>query len=117
MDVVKQVVEYWVKLIVQQPVYSSRMSTVNENMGVNDEHEPTEAQELVLDIFKIEQRERDESRMTPGLLRERIREHADRDESRQTVNYALQRLTDAGWVRKIASGLYEYNTDPRNTDT
>ena len=32
---------------------------------------------------------------------------------KQTVEYQLRRLRDAGWIRNIARGLYEFVEDPR----
>lgn len=82
-------------------------------MPINDGHEPGAAEERVLDVFKRERAEHNENRMTPVLIRERL----DEDASRQNINYALSQLTAAGWVRRIADGLYEFNRDPREKST
>lgn len=89
------------------------MSTAVESMTVNEDHAPSEAQEAVLRAFKHDMETFGESRMTPQLIRRRLDELGS-DQSKQNVNYALSTLTAAGWVRKIADGLYEFVEDPRN---
>jgi predicted transcriptional regulator of viral defense system len=32
---------------------------------------------------------------------------------KQSVEYRLRRLQDAGWIKKLARGLYEFVEDPR----
>lgn len=89
------------------------MSAGLEPVTVNEDHDPGDAEERVLEVFEREQQTYGESRMSPGLIRERIRETGG-IESKQNVNYALRQLTAAGWVRKVASGLYEFVEDPRD---
>lgn len=79
-------------------------------MTVNEDHEPSDAQDRVLVVFKQEIEDHGESRMTPQLIRERMA----KEPSKQYVNYALSQLTAAGWVRKIVDGLYEFVEDPRD---
>ena len=81
-------------------------------MTVNEDHQPGDAEERVLDVMKHDVETYGESRMTPGLIRERL-EEIDNRTSKQNVNYALGQLTAAGWVRKISDGLYEFVDDPR----
>ncbi|MFB6199048.1 MAG: MarR family transcriptional regulator [Halobacteriaceae archaeon] len=88
------------------------MATPLRTVTVNKDHEPGDAEERVLDAMKHDVETYGESRMTPGLIRKRLTE-IDEEESRQNVNYALGQLTAAGWVRKIADGLYEFVNDPR----
>jgi len=74
----------------------------------NRDHEPTERQEQCLALLK---EGRDEGvpwgRVTPNYVVEQT------DMRRQYASRALGRLKTAGWVRKIAKGLYEFNADPR----
>lgn len=79
---------------------------------VNEDHDPGSAEERVLQAFKREREETGQRRMTPGLIRKRLAS-MDRDDSKQNVNYALRQLKAAGWVEKIADGLYEFVDDPR----
>jgi len=68
-------------------------------------------------VFKHERETAGESRMTPQLIRTRATEIKAEDEdefSKQYVNYALSQLTAAGWLKKIADGLYEFQVDPRD---
>ena len=85
-------------------------------MTVNEDHEPSAAEEQVLNIFKHERAEYQSSRMTPQLIRKRapdVQLGEGEELSKQYVNYALGQLTAAGWVDKIADGLYEFVDDPR----
>lgn len=68
---------------------------------MNDDFEPGEFDDEILSHFK------DEDRLTPLRIVELT------DESRQRVNNSLDRLTAAGWIRKVTRGLYEYVNDPR----
>lgn len=88
------------------------MDAALQTVTVNEEHTPGEAEERVLDAFKHDRETHGESRMSPGLIRERLAE-IDGGTSKQNVNYALRQLTAAGWVEKIADGLYEFVRDPR----
>lgn len=72
---------------------------------VDTEYEPTETEEVVLDVI-VEQR-----RVNPHLLSE----ETDLDE--ETIDTALETLTSAGWVRKVTRGLYDFAADPRDADT
>lgn len=81
-------------------------------MTINEEHTPGDAEESVLRAFKHDRDNYGESRMTPGLIRERL-EEINEGETKQNVNYAMGQLTAAGWVDKIADGLYEFVGDPR----
>ncbi|WP_175424229.1 MarR family transcriptional regulator [Haladaptatus sp. W1] len=68
---------------------------------VNEEFRPSENQEVVLQVFK------DEQRANPL----RIRDVTDLE--KQRVNDALGSLVDAGWIRRVNRGLYEFVEDPR----
>lgn len=68
---------------------------------VNETFDPTENQEQVLGVFK------EEHRANPLRVREAT------GLSKQRVNDALGSLVDAGWVRRVNRGLYEFVDDPR----
>jgi hypothetical protein len=89
-------------------------------MGVNRDHQPSGAEEKVLNVFKHERQQTGESRMTPKLIRDRAADielgDGDEEPSKQYVNYALKQLTAAGWVEKESDGLYEFVEDPREGD-
>lgn len=70
---------------------------------VNEDFQPSDAEEDVLDVLKAEWR------ANPYLLRE------ETGHGKGAVNTALTRLTSAGWVRKVTRGLYEFVDDPRET--
>jgi len=82
---------------------------------VNEDHTPGDAEERVLRAFKHDRQTYGESRMSPGLIRERLSEIED-DASKQNVNYALRQLKAAGWVDKLTDGLYELVDDPREEE-
>lgn len=75
---------------------------------VNENYSPGEREEEILELLK---EGRDESkpwgRVNPKYVTERT------DMRRQYVNRALSSLEDAGWVQKLATGLYEFVDDPR----
>jgi len=75
---------------------------------VNEDFDPTEAGEAVLDVFK-RNRAADGpwGRATPRYVID------ETDLEKQNVEYQLRRLRDAGWIRKVARGLYEFVEDPR----
>lgn len=68
---------------------------------VNEAFEPTKRQERVLAVFK------DEHRANPL----RVRDVTGLE--KQRVNEALGSFVDAGWVRRVNRGLYEFVEDPR----
>lgn len=88
------------------------MVTVLRTVTVNEDHVPGDAEDRVIRAFKHDREELGESRMSPGLIRERL-EEIDDGATKQNVNYALRQLTAAGWVKKVADGLYEFVEDPR----
>lgn len=75
---------------------------------VNEEFEPDERQEAILDVLK---EGRDEGcpwgYANPKRLEERI------GTRRQYINRALKGLVDAGWIEKVNRGLYRFVADPR----
>jgi len=81
---------------------------MTDSDGVNREFEPTPDIEAVLDVFK---RGRDSGEPWGRANPIYLREEAELEKS--TVEYALRRLYDAGWIARVAEGLYEFRTDPR----
>lgn len=75
------------------------MSAIRLRM-VNEEYEPTRNEEWILDVLE-------EGRANPKHLKNRT------GLNDQQVNYSLHQLMAAGWVRKITTGLYELERDPR----
>lgn len=71
---------------------------------VNEDYEPNELDEQILQIAK------EGGRVTPLLLRQKT------GATKQTINNRLNQLTAAGWIKKITTGLYEYVEDPRDED-
>lgn len=74
----------------------------------NRDHEPTDRQQQCLDLLK-DGRDGDGpwGRVTPSYVVDNT------GMRRQYASRALGRLETAGWVRKIAKGLYEFKADPR----
>ena len=69
---------------------------------MNEDFEPTPQQERVLEVFA------GEGRCNPRLVREQT------GLPKQRVNDALRDLVNAGWIRHVTRGLYEFVGDPRN---
>ena len=63
---------------------------------------PTENQEAVLEVLK------EEHRVNP------LRVRTETGLEKQRVNDALGSLVDAGWIRRVNRGLYEFVKDPRD---
>ena len=78
---------------------------------VNENYEPGNNEEAILDVLKEGQNSGNPwGRANPLYLRERT------GLNKQQVNYALNQLMAAGWVRKVTDGLYELVVDPREDD-
>ncbi|GGL55225.1 hypothetical protein GCM10009039_11670 [Halocalculus aciditolerans] len=77
---------------------------------VNPDFDATDDTDELLDALK-DGRDTDDpwGRANPRYLIE----HTSLDKG--NVEYQLRRLTDAGWVRKISRGLYEFVDDPRES--
>ena len=76
---------------------------------VNEQYEPTEREERVLELFR-EGRHTGEpwGRVNPLY----VREHSELDKGQ--VEYALRNLANAGWIEQLnRGGLYEFVADPR----
>jgi len=75
---------------------------------VNETFEPTDACEAVLDVFKDGRETEDPwGRANPRYVID------ETGLDKQNVEYQLRRLQDAGWITKVARGLYEFVEDPR----
>lgn len=75
---------------------------------LNEDFEPTEDCEKVLQVFK-QGRETGEpwGRANPRYVID------ETGIEKPNVEYYLRSLNDAGWIRKAARGLYEFVEDPR----
>jgi len=74
----------------------------------NEDFEPTEDCDRVLDIFKKGRETGDPwGRANPRYIID------ETGLEKPNVEYHLRRLNDAGWIRKVARGLYEFVDDPR----
>jgi DNA-binding MarR family transcriptional regulator len=75
---------------------------------VNEQFRPTAECEAVLEIFKDGRETRGPwGRANPRYIIDKT------DLDKQTVEYQLRRLRDAGWIQNVARGLYEFVEDPR----
>jgi len=71
---------------------------------VNEQYEPDATEDAVISVCRREHRVN-----APRVV-------AETDLDRAAVNHALRDLATAGWIRKVARGLYEYVEDPRVGD-
>ncbi len=76
------------------------VTLVQATQSVNEDYEPADSDEQVLEVLK-------EGRANPKWIREQT------GLKKQRVNDALERLQTAGWVKKLTRGLYELVGDPR----
>jgi len=76
---------------------------------VNERYEPTEKDEQVLKALK-EGRENGEpwGRANPRWLID------ETGLEKGNVEFSLRNLRNAGWIRRISRGLYEFVDDPRD---
>lgn len=74
--------------------------SLHQQQMVNEEYEPSDNEEYVLDVLR-------EGRANPKYIKDRTGLNG------QQVDYALNKLIAAGWVRKVTKGLYELVVDPR----
>ena len=77
---------------------------------VNEAYSPGENEQAILAVLK-EGRDANQpwGRANPLFLRE------ETGLNKQQVNYALNQLIAAGWIKKPTEGLYELVEDPRNS--
>ncbi|MDS0475687.1 type IV toxin-antitoxin system AbiEi family antitoxin domain-containing protein [Natrinema sp. 1APR25-10V2] len=75
---------------------------------VNERYEPTENDELVLDVLKQGRDSNDPwGRANPRWLID------ETDLEKGNVEFSLRSLRDAGWIKRVSRGLYEFVEDPR----
>lgn len=76
---------------------------------VNENYEPSPKDEEVLDAMKAG---RDEGKPWGRANPRYLIDETTLDKG--NVEFSLRSLTDAGWVVRVARGLYELNEDPRD---
>lgn len=75
---------------------------------VNEDYEPTEKDELILEALKDGRKEEKPwGRANPTWLIEKT------ELDKGNVEFCLRSLTSAGWIKRTARGLYEFVDDPR----
>ena len=84
------------------------MATARHEPVVNEHYEPTDKDEQILAAL---QRGRDEGHPWGRANPRWLIDQTDLDKS--NVEFCLRSLTDAGWVRRVARGCYEFVEDPR----
>ncbi len=76
---------------------------------VNERYEPTENDELVLNALKQGRENNDPwGRANPRWLMD------ETDLEKGNVEFSLRSLRDAGWIKRVSRGLYEFVEDPRD---
>lgn len=76
---------------------------------VNERYEPTENDELVLNALKQGRDSNDPwGRANPRWLID------ETSLEKGNVEFSLRSLRDAGWIRRVSRGLYEFVDDPRD---
>lgn len=78
---------------------------------VNENYDPTENDELVLAALK-EGRESDD----PWGRANRVWISEQTGLSKSNAEFSIRSLRDAGWIRRVARGLYELVEDPRDAE-
>jgi predicted transcriptional regulator of viral defense system len=73
---------------------------------VNEDYEPNENEDRILEFIKDEPC----TRVTNRYVREKTGLPAER------VDPALNSLRKAGWLRRLTRGFYEYVEDPRDDE-
>lgn len=76
---------------------------------VNENYEPSNQEEIILELFK-QGRDSDDpwGRVNPLFLRQNT------SLNKGKVEYALRNLKNAGWIKQMnEGGLYEFVNDPR----
>jgi len=83
------------------------MSTARPNV-VNENYEPSEKDEQILEALKRGRTEGEPwGRANPRWLID------ETTLDKGNVEFCLRQLTSAGWVERVARGLYELREDPR----
>lgn len=83
------------------------MSLMQERM-VNENYNPTDNDELVLDAFKGGRDTND-----PWGRANRVWISEQTGLEKGNAEFSLRSLRNAGWIRRVARGLYEFVEDPR----
>ena len=84
------------------------MSTTQQDEMVNSDYEPAEAEEEILELM---QRGREEGEPWGHTTPAHVRSELDIDEGNESFH--LRQLTNAGWIRRVGRGFYEFVEDPR----
>lgn len=89
--------------------YRLRMSVqLQEQTMVNPDYRPSEKDEQVLEVLKDGRNSGEPwGRANPRYLVDKT------GLSKSNVEFCLRSLKDAGWIRRISRGLYEFAEDPR----
>lgn len=78
---------------------------------VNENYEPTEKDEIILEALKQGRKEGEPwGRANPRWLID------ETGLEKSNVEFCLRSLRDAGWIERVARGLYEFVEDPRDED-
>lgn len=84
----------------------------SDSVMVNEDYQPSEQEDKVLDIFKEGREENGPwGYATPRHLRETTQI------KKGNIEYHLRQLTTAGWISKVTRGFYRFVRDPRENDT
>jgi DNA-binding MarR family transcriptional regulator len=78
---------------------------------VNEQFEPDEHQEAILNILK---QGREEGQ--PWGYANPKRLQTQLEIRKQYINRSLRSLVDAGWVERVNRGLYRFVSDPRENE-
>jgi hypothetical protein len=78
---------------------------------VNEEHDPSDGEEKILDILKDG---RDEGEPWGYASPRYLRKVTDFTEG--NIDFYLRQLKSAGWIKKEVRGLYRYVDDPRENN-
>ena len=81
------------------------------NRMVNEQFEPDEHQEAILNILK---QGREEGQ--PWGYANPKRLQTQLEIRKQYINRSLRSLVDAGWVERVNRGLYRFVSDPRENE-
>jgi hypothetical protein len=84
------------------------MSTTASGRMVNEDYDPADAEEEILELMK---RGRDDGEPWGHTSPAHVREELGVEEGNESFH--LRQLTNAGWIRRVARGFYEFVDDPR----
>jgi hypothetical protein len=84
------------------------MSTSQQDNMVNPDYNPTHEEERILELMQEGRESGDPwGHTTPAHIRNEL----DIDQGNES--FYLRQLTNAGWIRRIDRGFYEFVEDPR----